>query len=306
MGEPYSIRIFVPDGDPEGAKIVDMLNWTGIGIAFPRSGWHSFRGRPEFRRSGVYILIGPAEGTDDDLPTVYVGQTDEIGARIETHEGKKDFWDWGYAFISNANPLNRAHTAWLEHSLILLANEANRCHLANGNQPKEPGLSEPDRADTQGFLREMLRVLPLLGVRVFEKPAAVSTPAESTSPPTLVPNDDRDTVVVPAQEPGFTDVFIRGNSWDAIRISGGMREKIKYIAAYQTTPIRAVTHYAPVERIEPYGDSGKFRLIFKEPAKELPQRIPFADAPQASMRSPRYTKFSALMSAKRLMDLFAS
>jgi hypothetical protein len=36
MGEPYTIRIFVPDGDPESVKIVERLNWTGIGVAFPR------------------------------------------------------------------------------------------------------------------------------------------------------------------------------------------------------------------------------------------------------------------------------
>jgi hypothetical protein len=29
MGEPFTIRIFVPDGDPQGVKIVERLNWTG-------------------------------------------------------------------------------------------------------------------------------------------------------------------------------------------------------------------------------------------------------------------------------------
>ena len=33
MSEPYTIRIFVPDGDPEGAKIIELMNWTGVGIA---------------------------------------------------------------------------------------------------------------------------------------------------------------------------------------------------------------------------------------------------------------------------------
>jgi hypothetical protein len=33
MTEPYTMRIFVPDGDPEGAKIVTLMNWTGVGIA---------------------------------------------------------------------------------------------------------------------------------------------------------------------------------------------------------------------------------------------------------------------------------
>ncbi|MEM8722393.1 MAG: hypothetical protein AAGE84_24385 [Cyanobacteria bacterium P01_G01_bin.39] len=39
MPEPFTIRIFVPDGDPEGIRIIDRMNWTGVGIAFPRSEW---------------------------------------------------------------------------------------------------------------------------------------------------------------------------------------------------------------------------------------------------------------------------
>jgi hypothetical protein len=159
MGEPFTIRIFVPDGDPEGVKIVEHLNWTGKGLAFPRSAWPRLRNRGEFGRAGVYILTGTAEGTSDDLPTVYVGQGEEIGVRIESHFAEKEFWDWGYAFVSSGNPLNRAHTTWLEYALLQRADKAKRCHLDNGNLPKEPGLSESEKADTKGFLRELLRIL---------------------------------------------------------------------------------------------------------------------------------------------------
>lgn len=305
MGEPYTIRILVPDGDPEGAKVVELLNWTGVGIAFPRSGWNQLCGRPEFKRSGVYVLIGSAEGTDDDLPTVYVGQGEEIGSRIESHLESKDFWDWGYGFVSKGNSLNRAHITWLEHSLLELAKSAKRCRLDNANQPKEPGLSESDRADTQGFLREMLRILPLLGVRVFEKPKPVAIPGVATMSSSMEPVlDPRDTVIVPAQEPGFTETFLNQHCWYAIRIGGGMLKKIKYIGAYQSAPVSAITYYAAVQRIEPYGEDGKYRLIFAEPAKKLQQPIPFADAPPGSMQGPRYTSLAKLLSANRVADLF--
>jgi hypothetical protein len=48
--------------------------------------------------------------------------------------------------------------------LLERARRAERCHIDNTNQPREPGLSESERADTQGFLRELLRILPLLAV----------------------------------------------------------------------------------------------------------------------------------------------
>jgi hypothetical protein len=303
MAEPYTIRIFVPDGDPESVKIVDLFHWTGVGLAFPRAAWPRVSTRPEFKKSGVYVLTGTAEGTRDDLPTIYVGQGDEIGTRIEFHYANKDFWDWGFAFVSKGDALNRAHITWLEHALLERARHAERCHLDNTNQPREPGLSESERADTQGFLRELLRILPLLGVRVFEKPTAVATPG-AEPPLSARRSDTRDTVVVPAQEDGFREVFLGQSCWYAIRIGGGMLAKIKYIAGYQTAPVSAITHYARVERIEPYGDEGKYRLVFAEPAKPLPQPIPLAEAPSGSMQGPRYTSLTTLLAAKRVTDLF--
>jgi hypothetical protein len=307
MSEPYTIRMFVPDGNPESIKIVELLNWTGIAVAFPRSTWDRVSSRPEFKRSGVYVLAGSAEGTDDELPTIYVGQGDVIGDRIEAHDGNKDFWDWGYVFVSNGGALNRAHITWLEQALILQAKSAGRCHLDNATQPKEPNLSESDRADTKGFLREMLRILPLLGVRVFEQPNAVARPAAELPERTTAKghSDDRDTVVVPALEDGFKKVFLGENCWYAIRIGGGMITKIKYIAAYQSNPVSAITHYAAVDRIEPYGDEGKYKLVFSEPAKPLPRAVPFAGAPPGAMQGPRYTTLKKLLSAKRVTEVFA-
>jgi hypothetical protein len=97
-------------------------------------------------------------------------------------------------------------------------------------------------------------------------------------------------------------VFIGENKWRAIRISGGMREKIKYIAAYRTAPDSAITHIAPIDHIESYGDNGKYQLVFSEPAKPIGP-IPFGNAPSGSMQGPRYTTRSKLLSAKTVSDV---
>jgi len=303
MAEPYTIHIFVVDGDPDGVKIVDRQNWTGWGIAFPRSSWPGVCKRQEFSTPGVYVLTGTSEGATDELPTVYVGQGDEIRTRLDTHYANKDFWDWAYAFVSKGTALNRAHTTWLEHALIDLADKAGQCHLDNTAHPKEPKLAEWERADTRGFLGEMLRILPLLGVRVFEKPVAVIPEGGPGCQPGAIPTDGRDTVVVPAQEDGFQEVFLGKDCWYAIRISGGMLPRIKYIAAYRTAPISAITHWAPVDRIEPYGDSGKYRLVFAEPAKEIAP-IPYGAGFTGTMQGPHYTSFERLLAATSLADLF--
>ncbi|MXW21973.1 MAG: GIY-YIG nuclease family protein [Candidatus Dadabacteria bacterium] len=303
MAEAFTIHIYVPDGDPESLMVIDHMNWTGVGLAFPRSKWAEIKQRPEFTRAGVYMLKG-YENEDDELPTIYVGQADGVHKRIESHYKDKDFWDHGIVFVSANDGLNRAHITWLEYALLDRAAQANRCHLANGNVPQEPVMTESEKADTKRFLKEILQILPLVGLRVFEFPKPVATPRATTEDilPNL-PSHKPDTVIVPAREEGFKKVFLGEDSWHAIRISGGMLGKIKYIAAYQTNPVSAITHYAPVDRIEPYGESGKYRIVFSEKAQEIGP-IPFSDAPLGAMQGLRYTTFEKLRTAKKLSDVF--
>ena len=302
MSDAFTLRIFVSDGDPEGVRFIDRMNWTGLGIVFPRSKWPEIKSRAEFGRTGIYIMTGYGEG-DDDIPTVYVGQADGVKNRIDSHAQNKNFWDTGIVFVSNSGGgLNRAHVTWLEHALVAKAHETKRCHVDNGNTPQEPALSEAEKADTQAFLREILQILPLVGLRVFDAPRAVATPIASTKS-TSKQKGLLNTVVVPAQQEGFDNVFMGQDCWHAIRISGGMLDKIEYIAAYQTYPVSAITHYAPVSQIEPYGESGKFRLVFSEKATTIGP-IEFGDAPKGSMQGPRYTTLDRLQKAKSLSDLF--
>ena len=280
------------------------MNWTGTGIVFPRIKWNEVSRRPEFTKIGIYILFGYEEG-EEDIPTIYIGQADGLRNRIDTHYKNKDFWDSGIVFFSTNDSLNRAHVTWLEYSLIKKASDVGRCRLDNGNIPQEPVLSESEKADTKGFLKEIFQILPLLEVRVFEPIKAVATPKVTTEyePNSITKESDFDTIIVPAQEEGFNKVFLGEDCWYSIRISAGKLDKIRYIAAYQTSPVTAITHYAPVDRIELYGDSGKYRLIFSEKAQEIGP-IPFANAPHGSMQSTRYTTLEKLKNAKKLTDLF--
>lgn len=300
--DPFTIRIFVPDGDPEGVRLIDRMNWTGLGIAFPREKWTSTRQRSEFSRAGIYILVGYNDAADE-LPTVYIGEGGVIRNRIDAHFQNKEFWDRAIVFTASNNGLNAAHVKWLEHALIGRATRARRSILDNGTEPQEPALSEAERADTQAFLREVLQILPLVGLRAFEIPTPVATPQAEVAPAVAAAAQELDTIVVPAQQDGFDETFLGENSWYAIRIAGGRIPKIKYIAAYRSQPVSAITHYAPVASIEPYGEQGKFKLNFTVAAIPVGP-IPFADAPLGSMQSPRYTSFTKLMSAQKLMDLF--
>ena len=86
--------------------------------------------------------------------------------------------------------------------------------------------------------------------------------------------DELDTIVVPAREDGFREEFIKNNCWFAIRISGAMVDKIKYIVHFREGTLR------------------KIKKISLGKKKGL--------APQA----PRYSSYKTIMKAETLDDLW--
>lgn len=169
MNEPlgFSVRIFVPSGDPEGPRVIEKSNWTGQGLIFPRSLFAKVRHMEELIRTGVYILWGP--GRSEQLPYAYVGEGDVLLPRLNSHAKNKDFWTHGVAFTSKDQSLNKAHVQHLEARLVQLATEAKRCELDNANIPQMPSLSTADMADAELYLADMLLCLPVVGVSFFEK-----------------------------------------------------------------------------------------------------------------------------------------
>ena len=164
----FSVKIFVPDGDPEGLRVIEKSNWTGQGIVFPRSLFTEVRDREELKRTGVYVLWGP--GGSGQLPRAYMGEGGVLLPRLDSHAKNKDFWTHGIAFTSKDQSLNKAHVQYLEARLVQLAAEAKRCELDNTNVPQMPALSGADTADAELYLADMLLCLPVVGVSFFEKP----------------------------------------------------------------------------------------------------------------------------------------
>jgi hypothetical protein len=171
---PFSLRIFVADGDPDGLRVVERSNWIGKALIFPRALLPKVKQRDELGQTGVYLLLGPRD--DGEGEKIYIGEGDPIRPRLESHYAQKDFWTRAVCFVAAPGQLNKAHVQFLEANLVRLAKAAKRMPLDNGNAPAEPTLSEADRADMLVFLANMLGMLPVLGVQAFEQapPAAVA------------------------------------------------------------------------------------------------------------------------------------
>ncbi len=173
--KPFSLRIFVADGDPDGLRLVERSNWVGKAVMFPRALLPKVKQRDELGQTGVYLLLGPREDGEGEM--LYIGEGDPVRPRLESHYAQKDFWNRAVCFVAAPGQLNKAHVQFLEAQLIQMAKAAKRLPLDNANQPAEPSLSEADRADMQVFLGNMLGMLPVLGIHAFEQTATVAAAA---------------------------------------------------------------------------------------------------------------------------------
>lgn len=112
-----------------------------------------------------------------------------------------------------------------------------------------------------------------------------------------------DTIVVPAREDGFKDVFLGQDCWHAIRLNSSMIPKIKYIAAYQVAPISAITHIAEVKSIEQWKHTNKYILHFSEPAEKI-KKVPLGKSSGKAPQSPRYSSRDRILDASSLDGVF--
>ena len=78
-----TIKLFLPQGDPNGLRTAEVSNWSGKAIAAPRSSFKDFLQRDELENSGVYFLLG--SDPESGATMAYIGEGECIKERIRTH-----------------------------------------------------------------------------------------------------------------------------------------------------------------------------------------------------------------------------
>lgn len=144
------------------------------------------------------------------------------------------------------------------------------------------------------------------GKRLYEFAPFLADAPENEAAPPLPPLDpeELDTIVVPAREDGFEEVFLGEDRWYSVRIHSSRRDKIKYIAAYRVAPESAITHIAPVKSIEQWKETEKFVVNFSESANPIgPIRLVPKSTVKA-LQASRYTSKTRLDAAKSLDEAF--
>ncbi len=175
------VKIFITGQDPRSLRTVELDNWTGVAIT----------GQPEFfkkaledevlSRSCVYLLI--RSSADDDLPEIYVGESDDFSQRYTSGKFPIEF-DTFLIFTSKDDNLTRAHVKWLERELwSILKGNSGKVLVANTNKPTGSNLPRADIATMRTYLSNMIYVLEALGYDLFSVQERTSaSPAPQTDP----------------------------------------------------------------------------------------------------------------------------
>jgi len=177
-----SVRLFLVDGTPQGMRTAEVGNWTGLAVVCPRTDLTRLALRPEVKKTGIYILVGPSETAVSGL-AVYVGEGDEVWTRLTSHDINKDFWTYVVLFVSKDENLTKAHVRWLEAALVRELRRAKRAEVQNATGPVGGKLPESDTADMETYLENVTLLLPTLGMNVLtgdttEKGSAPARPGE--------------------------------------------------------------------------------------------------------------------------------
>jgi hypothetical protein len=257
-----TIRIYLVDGEPTGIRMVDLSSWTGEAVACQRSQLASLAQRPEARRTGVYMLVGPdPEHAGKDR--IYIGEGDNVFDRLSAHDkdASKDFWTQVVLFIGKDDSLTKAHVRYLERALIERAKATGRASLANANYPETRLLPEPDVADMTFFLDQIQLLLPVLGF-TFLQPVPtpeqlLSAPEDETVSPLFVMSPVGTNATAREYQSEF--IVLKGStarkqgipSWDTYRharrrAAGAQVAKCRSIECHAANPARREDRQRPV------------------------------------------------------------
>lgn len=176
MAYPTTIKLFLVNGQPDGLRTAEILNWSGWAVACPRSDLAGLKMRDELKKPGIYFLIGIDD--DSDATKIYIGEADDVVKRVTSkgHSGK-EFWTKVICFVSKDSNLSKGHIKYLEGKLIARADELGV--PTENSQSSGATLSESDIADMQQYLDKLSQLLPVLGLSVYEVPDAIAEDSEA-------------------------------------------------------------------------------------------------------------------------------
>ena len=189
------VRIFLVDGEPEGIRSAQIDISITLAIAF-KGDQLTFGVKKEYanqlKSPGVYLIIGfDPENPDNRL--VYVGESEDVGKRLNIHKGIVNsnaddsseklgltFWEDTLVFVSKDRSLTKSHIRYVEAALIAAVDGKNGwCH-ANGQKPAALGKLLKEEASVMNkFITEIKILTGALGFDIFKVSKAPASSSDA-------------------------------------------------------------------------------------------------------------------------------
>lgn len=154
------VEMLVPNGDPNGLRIVKLAGWIGRAFIVPRADIAKISHLREAKYPAVYFLFGEGE----DKPIVYVGQTDNFERRLNQQSVAKDYWNVALVFTGESD----IDVQYLEKICAKHAEEAGRYEIKNSTSAPGRSISDFQLAAHDDFFFKMKFVVSLLGYPLFQ------------------------------------------------------------------------------------------------------------------------------------------
>lgn len=112
-----------------------------------------------------------------------------------------------------------------------------------------------------------------------------------------------DTIVVPAHDWGVDDVFLKEHRWYSLKLSTKSIPKLKFLALYEIRR-KSIRYIAKIKKIEPYENTGKYQIFFKEKPMRIEPIRRSKKFPHLAPQNKIYTKFEYFSNSIFLEDVF--
>lgn len=181
-----SINLFFSERSWNGLVIADASSQNAKVLSAPKSKLDELVSRDELKRSGVYILTGPNSEEDFGLEG-YIGESDNLSARLRSHAKKKTFWSRAYVAVSKDSWFSKSHIRFLEARLIMQARRAPLItRISNDKQDLSyDRLPDGEVANLEDFVNFLALIMPAIGCPLYSFPDSIHGGSTFTEQPTV-------------------------------------------------------------------------------------------------------------------------
>lgn len=148
-----------------GVSIATSGEWDGRLLLMSRRVFEQYKAKAELNVVGAYVVYADHFDKTSYGHDLYVGQGDDVRARLAKHLKEKPFWNKVLVFTSEKMNSTLAYN--IESQLIQKAKFANRYRVVNGDDGQKKKMSDIEKSYVNQFVQKSVEVCQLAQIDVF-------------------------------------------------------------------------------------------------------------------------------------------